>query len=65
MGPVIAVVLVMLLAAVTLVVAATVVESLGRTLREALGNDGIAIVFYGFTLITLVAVLKMLTQRGG
>jgi hypothetical protein len=53
----------LLLASVVLIAGALVIGSLSRLMREALGDEGIAIVFYGFTLITLVAVIRMLTPR--
>jgi len=60
---VLAVVLILLLTALSVI--GIILVHLGHTLRDVLGNDGIAIVFYGFTLIALLGCIRLLKQRGG
>lgn len=56
--------IVLMMLFVVLVVIGVVITNLGRSLRTALGDEGLAVVFYGFTLITLLGAIQLLKQRG-
>ena len=62
-GPVLAVMFGLLILLVVLFVTAIVLGTLSKMLRGALDDEGLSILFYGFTLIAGLGALRLFFQR--